>query len=346
MLRCPSVRADAERFYRAGNMKKMRTPGISFVIAILLMSLAAMAGSQEYPSRLIRFIVPFPAAGASDIYARLFARELQAAWGQSVIVENRPGATGLIATELAKRAAPDGYTLLFTSNSAHVLGPLPRDPRPFDAAADFTPITKILRYPLYLVIHPSIPARSLKEFIAFGKSRPGQLIFASSGQAGGSHVVAELFNEVAGIKAIHAPYKGTTPAIQGLMSGESHYIFNNIGVSQPHVVSGRLKGLAVTGEKRSPVLPEMPTMAEMGIGGLEDANTWIGLLAPVSLPPAIGAKLVAEITRITRAPEMEKRILSDGYVLVANTPAQFKSEIQAEVATMTKVFRARGIKAE
>jgi len=158
--------------------------------------------------------------------------------------------------------------------------------------------------------------------------------------------VAELFNEVAGIKAIHAPYKGTTPAIQGLMSGESHYIFNNIGVSQPHVVSGRLKGLAVTGEKRSPVLPDMPTMAEMGIGGLEDANTWIGLLAPAGLPPVIVSKLVAEITRITRAPEMEKRILSDGYVVAANTPAQFKSEIQAEVATMTKVFHARGIKAE
>src|SRR4030095_14897509 len=144
---------------------------------------------------------------------------------------------------------------LFTSNTAHVLGPLPHEPRPFDAAADFTPISKILRYPLYLVIHPSVPARSLKEFIVFAKTRPGQLIFASSGQAGTSHVVAELFNDAAGIKAMHVPYKGTTPALQALMSGETHYIFNNIGISHPLVVSGRLRGLAGTGEKRSPAVP-------------------------------------------------------------------------------------------
>ena len=324
----------------------MRTTRISCLVVVLLMTLATMAGAQEYPTRLIRFIVPFPPAGATDIYARVVAKELQASWGQSVIVENRTGATGLIGTELAKRAAPDGYTLLLTSNSAHVLGPLPREPRPFDAAADFTPITKLLRYPLYLVVHPSIPARSLKEFIAFGKSRPGQLIFASSGQAGGSHVVAELFNEVAGIKALHAPYKGTTPAIQAVMAGESHYIFNNIGVAQPHVLSGRMKGLAVTGEKRSPVLPDVPTLGEVGIGGLENANTWVGLLAPANLPPAILAKLAAELMRIMRAPDMEKRVLNDGYVLVTNTPAQFKSEIQAEVATWSSVIRARGIKAE
>ena len=312
----------------------------------MLAAVNAPVSAQEYPSRLIRFIVPFPAAGASDVYARIVAKELHASWGQSVIVENRTGATGLIGTEFAKRAAPDGYTLLFTSNTAHILGPLPREPRPFDAAADFTPITKILRYPLYLVIHPSIPARSLKEFIAFGRSRPGQLIFASSGQAGTSHVVGELFNEVAGIKAVHVPYKGTTPAIQALMSGESHYIFNNIGVSQPHVLSGRLRGLAMTGEKRSPVLPDVPTMGEMGIRGLEGAYTWLGLFGPVNLPQALVSKLNAEVIRIMRTPEMEKRVFNDGYVLVANTPAQFKSEIQAEIATWSRVFRERGIKAE
>jgi len=313
---------------------------------VLLTAFNTLVAGQEYPSRLIRFIVPFPAAGASDIYARILAKELHASWGQSVIVENRTGATGLIGTELAKRAAPDGYTLLFTSNTAHILGPLPREPRPFDAAADFTPIAKILRYPLYLVIHPSIPARSLKEFIAFGRSRQGQLIFASSGQAGTSHVVAELFNEVAGIKAVHVPYKGTTPAIQALMSGESHYIFNNIGVSQPHVLSGRLRGLAMTGEKRSPVLPDVPTIGEMGIRGLEDAYTWLGLLGPAKLSPALVNKLSAEVVRIMRTPEMEKRVFNDGYVLVTNTPAQFKSEIQTEVATWSRVFRERGIKAE
>ncbi len=316
------------------------------VVVALAMGFALSAAAQEYPTRLIRLVVPFPPAGATDIYSRIVAKELQTAFGQSVIVDNRTGATGLIGTELAKRAPPDGYTLLFTSNTAHVLGPLPHEPRPFDAAADFTPITKILRYPLYLVIHPSVPARSLKEFIAFGKARPGQLVFASSGQAGTSHLIGELFNEIAGIKATHVPYKGTTPALQAVMSGETQYIFNNIGVSQPLVQAGRLRGLAVTGEKRSPALPDMPTMAELGVRGLEDAYTWLGLLGPANLPPAIVTKLGAEVARIMRTPEVEKRVANDGYVLVLNTPAQFRSEIQAEVETWSRVIRQRGIRPE
>jgi tripartite-type tricarboxylate transporter receptor subunit TctC len=311
-----------------------------------LMALAAASLAQEYPARVIRLIVPFPPAGSTDIYARILAKELQGAWGQSAVVENRAGATGLIGTDLAKRAAPDGYTLLFTSNTAHVLGPLLHEPRPFDPAADFTPVTKMLRFPLYLVVHPSVPARTLKEFIAFAKTRPGQLIYASSGQGGTSHVVSELFSEVTGIKAIHVPYKGTAPALTAVMSGETHFIFNNIGVSQPHVAAGKLKGFAVTGEKRSPALPDIPSMGEMGVRGLEDAYTWLGLLAPANLPPAILSKLSAEVVRITRTPEMEKRILNDGYVPVANTPAQFRSEIQAEVGTSSRVIRQRGIKAE
>jgi tripartite-type tricarboxylate transporter receptor subunit TctC len=326
-------------------MRFVRTDLPRFAIA-LLAAFATTVGAQEYPNRTIRMIVPFPPAGASDNYSRLLAKELQASLGQVVIVDNRTGATGLIGTELAKRAAPDGYTLLFTSNTAHVLGQLPREPRPFDAAADFTPISKLVRYPLYLVIHPSVPAKSLKEFIALGKARPGQLTFASSGQAGTSHVVAELFNDVAGIKATHVPYKGTTPAIQATMSGETHYLFNNIGVSQPLVAAGRLRGLAVTGEKRSPALPDMPTLAEMGVRGLEEGYTWLGLMAPANLPQPIVAKLSAEVARIMRTPEVEKRVLTDGYVVAVNTPAQFRSEIQAEVATWSRIIRSRGIKAE
>jgi tripartite-type tricarboxylate transporter receptor subunit TctC len=320
--------------------------GYRLLAIALLMASALTVTAQDYPTRLIRFIVPFPPGGSTDIYARILAKELQASWGQAGVVENRQGATGLIGTDLARRAAPDGYTLLFTSSTAHVLGPLYKDPRPFDAAADFTPITKVVRFPLYLVVHPSVPAKSLKEFIAFAKSRPGQLIFASSGQGGTSHLIAELFNEVAGIKATHVPYKGTTPALQAVMSGESHYIFNNIGVSQPQVLSGRLKGFAVTGEKRSPALPDVPTTGELGIRGLEDAYTWLGVLAPTNLPPAILAKLSTEAVRIMRTPEMEKRVLNDGYMLVANTPTQFKTEIQAEVATWSRVIRERGIKLE
>lgn len=322
------------------------TRALHYLLIALVAACATSAGAQEYPSKLIRIILPFPPAGATDIYCRLLARDLQASLGQSVIVENRTGATGLIGTEIAKRAAPDGYTLLFTSNTAHVLGPLPREPRPFDAAADFTPITKLVRYPLYLVIHPSLPARSLKEFIAFAKTRPGQLVFSSSGQAGTSHVAAELFNSVVGIKAIHVPYKGTTPAIQATVAGETQYLFNNIGVSQPLVSAGKLRGLAVTGAMRSPALRDMPTMSESGVRGLEEVYTWLGLLAPANLPQPILNKLHTEVTRIMRTPEVEKRVLNDGYVLALNTPAQFRSEIQGEVATWSRVMRERGIKAE
>lgn len=316
---------------------------------LAMAALAWVAGetlAQDYPTRVIRMIVPFPPSGSTDIYARILAKELQAAWGQSTLVDNRPGATGVIGTEAAKRAAPDGYTLLFTSNTAHVLGPLLQNPRPFDAAADFTPVSKALRFPLYLVAHPSLPARSLQEFIALGRKRSGQLIYASSGQGGTSHLVAELFNDVAGIKAIHVPYKGTAPALQALTSGETHYIFNNIGVSQPLVQAGRLRGLAVTGEKRSPALPDVPTFGELGIRGLEDAYTWLGMLAPANLPQPVLAKLSGEVIRIMRTPEMEKRVLNDGYVPVANTPAQFRAELQNEVTTWSRIIRERGIKPE
>ena len=180
----------------------------------------ADATAQEYPSRLIRIIVAFPPGGSTDIYARVIANELQVAWGRSVIVENRPGGTGVIGTQAVRQSSPDGYTLLFTSNTGHVLGPLLQNPRPFDAVADFTPISKALRFPLYLIVHPSIPARSLAEFIAFAKAKPGQLNFASSGQGGTSHLVAELFDAAAGIKATHVPYKGAAPALQAVLTGE------------------------------------------------------------------------------------------------------------------------------
>jgi tripartite-type tricarboxylate transporter receptor subunit TctC len=328
------------------NRMQIRRHGLRLLGIALFLACAAMAAAQDYPARVIRLVVPFPPGGSTDIYARILAKELNASWGQPVVVDNRPGATGLIGTDAVKRAAPDGYTLLFTSNTAHVLGPLLQNPRPFDAAADFTPISKALRFPLYLVVHPSLPVRSVKEFVAFGKARPGQLIFASSGQGGTSHLVAELFNQVAGIKAIHVPYKGTAPALTGLMSGETHYLFNNIGVSQPLVVSGRLRGFAITGNKRMPALPDVPTMSELGVKGLEDAYTWLGLLAPASLPQATAAKLSAEVIRIMRTPEMEKRIVNDGYLPVANTSEQFRKELQAEVVTWSKVIRDSGIKAQ
>lgn len=317
-----------------------------YLIIAVLIALGSNATAQEYPTRLIRIIGSSSPGSASDIYARIIAAELQASWGKTAIVENRWGATGVIGVDFVRQSRADGYTLLFTSNTPHVLGPLLMDPRPFDPVADFTPISKALKYPFYLVTHPSIPARTLTEFIAFARSRPGQLNYASSGQGGGSHLMAEVFNSAAGIRAAHVPYKGAAPAQQAVVSGESQYLFNNIGVSQPFVIAGKLRGLAVTGDKRSAVLPEIPTLAEAGIHGLEDAYVWLGMLGPAKLPPAITGKLSAEIIRIMHAPDVDRRVLKDGYVPVANTPAQFASEIQAEVSTWSRVIREKGIKGE
>jgi tripartite-type tricarboxylate transporter receptor subunit TctC len=331
--------------YQEGILRVSKWP-LRYLVAGVLIALSCFATAQEYPSRLIRVIVAFPPGGSTDIYARIIANELQVAWGKSVIVENRPGGTGVIGTQAVRQSSPDGYTLLFTSNTGHVLGPLLQDPRPFDAVADFTPISKALRFPLYLIVHPSIPTRSLIEFIAFARSKPKQLNYASSGQGGYSHLTAELFNAAAGIKAIHVPYKGAAPALQAVLTGEAHYLFNNIGTSQPFVIAGKLRGLAVTGEKRSPALPDVPAIAEAGIHGLENAYTWLGLFGPAQLPPAVFGKLSAEVIRIMRMPEIGRRVLNDGYEVVASTPAQFTRDMQAEVATWSRVIREHGIKAE
>jgi len=315
------------------------------LFAIFLILSSSVSIAQDYPSQLIRIVVPYSPGGSTDNYARLIASKLQTAWGKSVIVENRPGASGLIGSERVRKSPPDGYTLLFTSSSAQVLSPLLMKPRPFDAVADFTPISKAVRFPLYLIVHPSIPVRSLREFVAFAKARPGQLNYSSSGLGGTSHLVTELFNSATGIKASHLPYKGSAPALIAVITGEAQYLFNNIGVSQPLVAAGKLRGLAITGDKRSPALPKIPTFGEVGVRGLEDAYTWLGMLAPAKLPAAITNKLSAEVIRIMQSPEVEKRVLNDGYMLVANTPEQFSREIQADVGIWSRVIRENGIKA-
>jgi tripartite-type tricarboxylate transporter receptor subunit TctC len=317
-----------------------------FLSLVLFAGFAATGFAQEYPSKLIRVVVPFAPGGSSEFYSRALAQHLRTAWGQPAVVENRPGATGIIGTDFVRRAAPDGYTLLWTSNTGQVLGPLLAEPRPFDPAADFTLVTKTVRFPLYLVIHPSVPARTLKEFIVFAKSRPGQLIYSSSGSGGTSHVATELFKDVAGIKALHVPYKGAGPSLQSTIAGETHFIFNNIGASQHLVQAGKLRGLAVTGDKRSPALPDVPTMEELGLRGLVEAHTWLGVLAPANLPQPIVNKLHAETLRFIRTPEIEKRMATEGSLAVGNTPAEFRGEIQSEITTWSRVIRQHGIKAE
>jgi tripartite-type tricarboxylate transporter receptor subunit TctC len=315
----------------------------AFAITACAVSVTAFA--QEYPSRLVRIVTSAPPGGSSDNYARLIANELQLAWKRSVVVENRSGGTGVIAAQFVKQAAPDGHTLLVAANSQQVLGPLLHDPRPFDPVADFTPVSMMVRFPNYLVINAAIPARTVAEFIAYAKSRPGKLAYASVGQGSNSHLAGEIFNSVTGVEAIHVPYKGATPAQQAVIAGEAQYRFDNVGTSQPFVTAGKLRGLAITGARRLPAVPDVPTMAEAGVRGVE-IYTWLGLFGPAALPASVLGKLSAEVTRIMNLPETKKRVLNDGYELVASTPVQFRSDIQAEVVTSTRVIRERGIKAE
>lgn len=325
---------------------KMLKPFCAGLLAACCAGMGVAAVAQEYPAKLIRIILPFTPGGSSDVYARLLAGELQQAWGKSVIVENRPGATGVIGTDFVRQSPPDGYTLLFTSNTAHVLGPLLMNPHPFDSVADFSPVSKVVQFPLYMIVHPSLPVRTVAQFVALAKSRPDQLNYASSGQGGTSHLVALLFGTAAGISAGHVPYKGAAPALQSVLAGETQYLFNNVGASQPFVKAGKLRGLAITGDKRLQALPDVATLNELGIRGLEDAYTWLGMLAPPKLPAAISAKLNAEIVRIMRTPEVEKRVFNDGFQTVANAPAQFAAEMQSEISTWSRLVRVKGIKAE
>ena len=317
------------------------------VVGILLSSggvLPSQSLAQEYPLRPVRFVVPFPPSGSTDIYARLLGNGLQQGWKRNVVIDNRPGATGIIGTQTVRSAAPDGYTLLFTSNTGHVLGPLLHDPKPFEPVTDFSPLSMVLRFPLYLIVSPSVPGKTVAEFITAAKAKPRAFNYASSGQGGVSHIAAELFNGAVGIEAVHLPYKGASPAQQAVIAGEAQYRFDNIGVSQPLVAAGRLRGLAITGVNRAAVLPEVPTLAELGIKGLESAYTWLGLLGPAKLPAALVSKISNDTINVMRQPEMAKRLASDGYELVASSPEQFVRDMKAEITVSAEIIRRRGIK--
>lgn len=301
--------------------------------------------AQDYPAKLIRIVTPAPPGGSADNYARLVAKELQQLWERSVIVENRPGATGIIATQHVRQAPADGYTLLFTANSQHVVSPLLRDPRPFDPVQDFTPISMVVKFPQFLVVHPTVPINSVSTLVAYAKANPGRLRFASVGTGSNSHLVGEMFNAAAGIDTVHVPYKGAAPAQLAVVSGEAQYRFDNVGTSYPLVQTGKLRGLAVTAAKRTPSAPEIPTMAEAGVPGIE-VYTWLGLFGPAQLPTGTLSKISSEIVRIAATAEFAKRAASDGYEVVGNTPAQFTNDIKLELALTSRLISERKITAQ
>jgi tripartite-type tricarboxylate transporter receptor subunit TctC len=314
-------------------------------IFLLFNSSISSAADNSYPNRPIRVIVPFPPGGPTDNYARLIASKMQEDFKQPVVVENRAGGTGTPGTLAVMNAPADGYTLIFTSNSAHLIGPLLKNPVPYDSVKDFTPLTMAIKYPMYLLVNPSLPVKTIPEFIQYAKSKSNQLNYSSVGIGSGGHLACELFNIAAGTNIVHVPYKGAAPAQAALIGGETQMFCDSVGNSQGMVNAGKMRGLALFSDKRSTVVPEVPTMGEMGLQGLA-AYIWLGMLAPPNLPLDIQNKLNAELVKIMAMPDVAGLALKGGNDIVANTPAQFGQMMRDEKEIWLKVIREKNIKAE
>ena len=298
--------------------------------------------AQAYPAKPIRFIVPQPPGGTSDILARAFAQKLAESTRQQVVVDNRAGASGTIGTDLAAKSTPDGYTLLL-AYTTHTTTPGIYGKLPYDPVADFAPITVATAAPLLLVVHPKIPVTSVKELIAYAKTRPAELNFCSAGNGSGSHLAGELFNMMTGVKLTHIPYKGSGPAITELIGGQVQLMFAGIVPIDQHVKAGRVRGIAVSSSKRSSAIPQVPTIAESGLPGFEVVG-WYGILAPARTPPAIIEQLHREFVKILQTPEIRDRLTSEGAEPVGNTPAEFTAFLKTDIARWAKVIKAAGAK--
>ena len=310
---------------------------IQLAIAAALLSTAALA--QTYPAKTVRIIVGYPPGGPTDVIARTVAQKLTIALGQQVIVDNRPGASGMIGAEQVVKAAPDGYTLL-TVPITYAVTPSVYPKMPYDAEKDLAPVALVASSPFILVVHPTLPVKTVKELIALAKSRPGQINYASASTGGMPHLAGELFNMMTGVKLTHIPYKGAAPATVDLLAGQVSLMFNNMLSAMPLVKANKLRAVAVTSLKRSAAIPELPTIAET-VKGFE-ASGWYGAFAPAATPKDIIAKLNAEINKLMRLPDVAQRLAGDGVEAASMTPAEFGAYLHSEIAKWGKVVKISG----
>jgi tripartite-type tricarboxylate transporter receptor subunit TctC len=313
------------------------------VCGLCLCAIGATGWSQGYPAKPVRIIVPFAPAGSTDITARIVAQKLTDGWRQQVIVDNRAGAGGNIGAEAVAKSAPDGYTLLLATTGVMAINHRLYRNLSYDALRDFAPVTQIGALPLILIIHPSLPAKSVKDLIALAKAQPGQLSYASSGVGSATHMTSELFRMMAGVDIVHIPYKGSGQAMVDLISGQVGIAFDQITSSLPHVESGKLRALAVTSAKRFLSVPQLPTVAEAGIRGYESVS-WNGIAAPSGTPREIINRVHEQVARALQAPDIKERFFKDGIEGVGSTPEQFAAHIRSERAKWEKVVDSAGIK--
>ncbi len=317
---------------------------IRSLVMLGAMLAAAGAHAQSFPSRPIRLVIPFSPGGATDVPGRLITQKLAESFGQQIIVDNRPGAGSAIGSDIVARAQPDGYTLLLTGTPFSVIPALYPN-LPFDPARDFAPVMQVALAPNVLVVHPSLPARSLKELIALARAQPGQINYASGGTGGAQHLFASLLLTMAKINLTHIPYKGSGPATADLLGGHVKVGLPGITIVIPHAKAGRLVPLAVTSAKRAPQIPEVPTIDEAGVPGY-DAAVWFGIFAPRGTPAAVITRLYQAIERVIRLPEVESAYLVSGNIAITSTPQEFGAFIRNDIAKWSAVVREAKIQGE
>jgi tripartite-type tricarboxylate transporter receptor subunit TctC len=318
---------------------KLRTARILIGAAALVV--AASAHSQSYPTKSIRLVVPWPPSGTVDILARPLAQRLSESMGQSVIIDNRPGANSIVGSEIVARSAPDGYTLLIDNVTGHAANATLYRKLPFNSIRDFSPVILMGATPNAIVVHPTTPAQSLKEVVALAKSQPGKLAYASFGTGSAAHLAGELFKSVAGIDLVHVPYKGGAPALADVMGGRVYMMFASLPSALGHLQGNRLRAIAVAGSKRARILPTVPTTSESGVTGL-DATTWYGVLFPASTPAEIVSRMNHEINKIIKDPQMAQQFQSLGYELAGSTPQELGTHLRDETVKWGKVVKQSG----
>jgi tripartite-type tricarboxylate transporter receptor subunit TctC len=306
--------------------------------AFVIFGLAGLeATAQDYPAKAIRLVVPFPPGGGNDTIARLLGQKLAPALGQQVLVDNRPGAGGTIGAEIAAKSPPDGYTLFLAGVASHGINPNLRKKLPYDPVRDFAGVSLVASAPLLVVVHPSLPATSIKQLVALAKAKPGAINFASNGTGGSSHLAGELFMMMTGTTMVHIPYKGLSPALTDLLSGQVEVMFSSAVSMLPQVKAGKLRAIAMTGARRSQAIPDIPTVAESGVSGYE-TGSWYGIVAPAKTPRAVIERLSREVAFATRSEEITRRLVDEAVIPIGSTPEEFDAHIKRELARWAKVI--------